>query len=268
MNGRLEYKFLVPNSQLNLLRQDILPYVDVDPYVKALDSLHYTVRSIYCDTLRRDCYGDKIEGLRVRKKFRVRGYNEVNDSSPLFLEIKRKYINAISKNRAPIRQHDLHQFLCSGDSDKYTISLSNNGKEKRDAQRFLYHYYSQRLAPTILIVYEREAFFCKFDRSLRITFDKYLRSRPTCTFDGLFSETDMRSAYSGYFVLEVKFGGRLPSWLQNVLKNNRAVRLALSKYTICLDSHKRYANSSLPMNIRSINLDLKSNRVLERETNV
>ena len=44
-----------------------------------------------------------------------------------------------------------------------------------DAEKFLYYYVKGSLNPITLVTYEREAFFSKFDKSLRITFDKNIR---------------------------------------------------------------------------------------------
>lgn len=256
MSSRLEYKFLVPDSHLDTLRRHLSVFVDIDPFAGERECGEYTVRSVYCDTMRSNCYHEKMDGIRVRKKYRIRGYNRRDDDCLLFLEIKRKKVNAIDKNRAPFKWSCLHRIFSSDDIGRHIISLSNNGKETKDAQRFLYHYYAQRLSPAILIVYEREAFYGKFDRSLRITFDKNVRSKPVDAFDHLFDETDLRPARSGYFILEVKFWGSLPSWLRSIIRQYGLSRLALSKYTICLNSHKNGSTSSRPINIRSIGLDV------------
>lgn len=238
MASRLEYKYLVPRSQVDAIRAEIQPYVAIDQYADKQDANEYTVRSIYYDNSRLDCYSEKIEGLKVRKKFRIRGYNTADANSIVFLEIKRKYINFIEKNRAPLPWRQLDELLLYRDLNKHIMLLSGNGKEKIDAQRFLYHYYSESLRPVALIVYEREAFFGKFNSSLRITFDKNLRSSLFPSQDMLFEKKQTKYAMPKYFILEVKFYTGIPAWMRSIIRRYQLPRMALSKYTICIDSHK------------------------------
>ena len=240
---RLEYKFLVPVSLIDSIRADINPFVNLDPFAKKQNSGEYTVRSIYYDTPKFDCYHEKIEGIKVRKKYRIRGYNLPEQNKIAFLEIKRKYNNHINKNRAPIFNQNLKPFLISRDLDKHILSFSGNGKEKNDAQRFLFHYYRFRLKPVVLINYEREAFVGRFDSSFRITFDKNLRSAAFPSLESLYKEDQMKYVLMNYFILEVKFHSGLPKWIKSILTRSNLSRKSLSKYTICLESHREMKKS-------------------------
>jgi len=80
---------------MEALRADILPHVNADPNMG--ENREYTVRSIYYDSPAMDSYNEKIEGVKVRQKFRIRGYDSEEESQELFLEIKNKYNNFISK---------------------------------------------------------------------------------------------------------------------------------------------------------------------------
>lgn len=235
---RLEYKFLVPVTLIDSIRAEINPFMKLDPFAEKQSSGEYTVRSIYYDTPQFDCYHEKIEGVKVRKKYRIRGYNNPEQDEVAFLEIKRKYNDHIDKNRAPINHRNLQYFLVSQNLDKYILPFSGNGKEKNDARRFLFHYHRDRLNPAILINYEREAFAGKFDPTFRITFDKNLRSAAFPSLESLYSEDQMKYAMLNYFILEVKFHNGLPKWIKSVLTRYNLSRKSISKYTICLDSHR------------------------------
>jgi len=238
MANRLEYKYLVPVSKLDIIRSEMRPYVELDKYSAKRDQQEYTVRSIYYDSPMTECYHQKIDGIKVRKKFRIRGYNEPGNMNIVFLEIKRKYVNFIDKNRAPVLCNNLDSLFTSRDIEKHIISLSGNGKEKDDARRFLYYYFLNRLSPMVLVIYDREAFYSKFDNSLRLTFDKNLRSTIYPSLDMLYQEDQVQYAMPRYFIFEVKFYGKLPHWIRSIVKRHQIPRMALSKYTICLDSHK------------------------------
>lgn len=235
---RWEYKYLVPVSALDALREEMRPFLQLDPYASDRDNGTYTVRSIYMDTPDFACYRTKVDGMTYRRKYRVRGYDDPTGDDVIFLEIKRKCVNCISKNRAPLVYRDLQPLLETGDLDRHILSFSGNGKEKADAQGYLYHYYGKGLRPVALIVYDRKAFAGRFDPSLRVTFDKNLRSRVFPALDGLFSEDQVRFAMTQYFILEVKFYNGLPAWIKSLIRRHDLQRQSLSKYTICLDSHR------------------------------
>ena len=235
---RLEYKYLFPMSALDAVRREIRPYVEADPHARKREDNTYTVRSIYMDTPNFECYRTKVDGMCYRFKYRVRGYDTPMGRDVIFLEIKRKRVNAISKNRAPLHFEDLSALLQTGDIDSHILSFSGNGREKADAGRYLYHYHAKGLRPVVLIHYDREAYVGRFDDSLRITFDKNLRSGIYPALDDLYSEERARFAMTQSFILEVKFHHGLPAWVTALIRRHGLMRQSLSKYTICLESHR------------------------------
>jgi SPX domain protein involved in polyphosphate accumulation len=96
---KYEFKYIVPVSLMDELRDAIKPYVELDPYAAAMENHQYTVRSIYFDTAHFDYYYEKIDGYKIRKKIRIRGYNEKIGDSTVFMEIKRKFKEPIEKDR-------------------------------------------------------------------------------------------------------------------------------------------------------------------------
>lgn len=237
--GRLEYKYLIPNKFIEPIRAYFNPYLELDPYAINRPENQYTVRSIYYDTRNLDSYYNKLAGIRVRKKFRVRGYNQIDQDSLIFLEIKRKEVNVISKNRSPVEYKLLPALLKTGDYE--TFVYTNNGipNPGEQAKPFLYFYNRRDLRPAIKIIYEREPFIYKFDSSLRITMDKNLRSSLEKSPETLGSESGVISAIPGYFILEIKTYKKYPKWLRYLIAELDTKHRALSKYTICIDSHRK-----------------------------
>lgn len=249
--SRLEYKYLVPLEALSRLRQVLSPFVEVDIYAQN-EAKEYTVHSVYLDTFSLDYYYQKQAGVQHRKKIRVRGYNDENRDSPVFLEVKRKNNMVISKHRAPLLFKHIKDLFANGDVEQYVLNGDGAPDAVEDARRFFYHVYRHSLRPTILIRYEREAFFGKFNSSLRITFDKNIRSSPYPALEDLFRENGTVCSLSGHFVLEVKFHDTIlsiPSWLESILEEFHLERRALSKYTICLDTHRIPQTSSKPSSL-------------------
>lgn len=236
---RLEYKYLVHNRYLDSLRRMLQPYVDLDQHVQDdREVQEYTVRSIYYDTSRMEYYHEKLAGIRTRKKLRIRGYNHYDKQNIVFLEIKRKYENYIGKNRSALKYHDLGELLKTGDIEEFALTENGFAKSIEDGERFLHHMNMKSLKPVVLVVYDREAFFSKFDSSLRITFDKNLRYMSFPKLGHLYNDSELRYALKDHFVFEIKFYAGFPSWLSQILTKLELSRKAVSKYTICLEAEK------------------------------
>jgi hypothetical protein len=233
---RLEYKFLVPITWLSDFRAFLKPYLMLDKFSAAQSEKQYTVRSVYYDTRGFKCYEEKIEGFMFKKKLRIRGYNTNEPDSIVFLEIKHKEQDFISKNRAPV----LWQKIKDVFSDYHNHSIlpfEPDTKSEDDARRFLYNYYQKKMMPVVLVAYEREAFYSRFDDTLRITFDKNVRSRLYPSLDSLYNDRGMKFVIPNHFVFEVKFYGGLPQWIHSVIYKFDLYRLAVSKYAMGIDCH-------------------------------
>jgi len=209
---------------LDTLREEFLPYLDYDQYSESMPGKEYTVRSVYYDTFNLQCYHEKANGIKERKKYRIRGYNNGGSGDKVFLEIKRKNNEFISKDRALIALHQVNPFL------ENKILFSDESDYKNAALKWQYHFHIESLSPTMLVVYDREAYQCKFGSGLRITFDKNLRSTATTEVGNLFSEPEWKYSLKDNFVLEVKFPDRLPAWLIKLLMKHNLQRTSVSKY--------------------------------------
>jgi hypothetical protein len=237
MTGRREYKYLVPMEVLDDLRSELLTYVELDPFLEGRASRHYTVKSVYFDTRRFDFYRMKVDGANPRLKLRIRGYDECPEGSTVFLEIRRKNLDFISKDRAPVKRRDLDVLLTTAEIDRYVLDPHGSGESRDAARRFLYHYRRGGLGPTALVTYDREAFSGRFDTRLRITFDKHLRGRMFPSLDMLHRKVSVRPVMRRHFVLEVKFYQGVPGWVTSLITRFGVRRMALSKYTLCVESH-------------------------------
>jgi SPX domain protein involved in polyphosphate accumulation len=243
MQSRYEYKYLVSNDIIDKIRAELLPFMELDNFAQKHSNGQYTVRSIYYDSPRFDCYREKYDGVKIRNKYRIRGYDKQSERSIAFLEIKHKDTNCISKSRAPLYYSKVAESLYARKIDENVISYSGNGVEIKDAHKFLYHYNLKKLNPAVLVIYDREAFWGKFDTSLRLTFDKNLRSVIFPSLDELYDESKIKRTMTNHFILEVKFYGNLPLWVKNLISKYQLDRRALSKYTMSLETHEEFNNN-------------------------
>jgi len=246
--SRIEYKYLVPVKLLSKLYKYLSPYMVLDKYSEKRPKHEYTVRSIYFDTARLNFYHEKVSGIKKRKKIRIRGYNENKKNAVVFLEIKRKNGPTISKERAGVYYDDLSALLETGDTNKYIIPFPGITKSIDNARKFLFHLHDLSLKPILKIIYEREAYYFKFNKDWRITFDKNLRSSLSINPESLFEENKTVASLNKYFILEIKGSGEIPYSIRNAIARLELRLQALSKYTICIDSHtvyEKYLNRSI-----------------------
>jgi SPX domain protein involved in polyphosphate accumulation len=234
---RIENKYLFPFSRINDFRDDIMPHMVYDYYSENRSNKEYTVRSIYLDSPRLNSYYEKLSGVKVRNKFRIRAYNEFTNDTSVFVEIKRKDGNYVSKDRVLVSYSDLDAFLLNKDTAKIKNHSIEYEKRLNSARNFFFYLDRDKLKPVINIVYEREAFECRHGSGLRITFDMNIRSFLTDELERLFDEADMEVLYKDYFVLEVKYYKVLPSWVPNIINKYNLSREAVSKYAFSIDQY-------------------------------
>ena len=236
---RLEYKYLIPIDHIKKFRSEIIPFLEYDKYAVDRAEKEYTVRSIYFDNRQLEYYHEKIDGIKSRKKVRIRGYNKLDGTNIVFLEIKRKNENFISKNRSPIYYKNLEALLEKGNIADFVLFSNLDDDYYKDGKIFFYNYFHKSLRPTTLVVYEREAYIGKFDESLRITFDKNLRYLAFPKICDLFNDSDLKLAMTNYIILEIKFAKGFPAWLQHAVTKYGLIRQSVSKYIICLDAYAK-----------------------------
>jgi len=234
---RYEIKYLVPVKLKDSLKNDMLQYLKHDYYSELRPFNEYTVRSIYLDTPELNSYYEKLSGIKIRNKFRIRGYNELTQDSNVFFEIKRKDNVFVSKDRAPVCYYNMTDFINFSDLSKVKNHSVEYEKRIRSAENFIFYLKRDKLKPIINVIYEREALECKFGSSLRITFDMNIRSFLTENINELFEEKDMKILYPSSFVLEVKYNKVLPSWVPLIINKYNLNKEAVSKYANCVDMY-------------------------------
>jgi SPX domain protein involved in polyphosphate accumulation len=227
---RYEKKYLVPNEKLPSLRKRFLPFLEPDTYSQVKNGIpEYTVRSIYFDSRDSMSFHEKIEGLRERKKIRVRGYGTLEADSKVVLEIKRKVDDRIYKNRAFIPHASIEKVLSR--SEFTGLSLEAD-KIDENLSRFMFNVKYYCLLPKNLIVYDREAYHGRFNSGVRVTFDKKIRQRKTDSLNSLFFEKGLKQVWHNTFILEIKyFEQHMPTWAKSIVEEFQLRPEALSKYT-------------------------------------
>jgi VTC domain len=241
---RYEYKYLIDYEQLSRIRSLMQHYVQHDSYAAKFGG-QYTVRSIYLDSPKMHMYHTKQDGLPHRLKVRLRGYNIGDDSSQVFLELKKKYQGPILKNRGQLTFGEFKDCLRGGFLPDNIDELPRS----EDIRRFFFQVYSQNLRPIVNVVYEREAFKPNHNNPLndfRLTIDKNLRGAAWPRIEELYQEDGLRYALPNFAILELKFNQFLPHWIKPVVSKLQINKEPASKYVICIDALQDRINTARP----------------------
>ena len=220
---RHELKFYINRGQYEVLARMLRALLNRDE--NADENGEYHIRSLYFDTIFDDALFEKVAGVGLRNKYRIRIYN-FSDSF-IRMECKSKYGNYIAKRQAVISR-DLCEQLMTGDPSGLENTSSGLLREVFREMRL------NLLRPVVIVDYTREAYMHPVE-DIRVTFDKQLRT-------GLFSH-DLFNPHlptvpplaADQVILEVKFNQLLPQFLKDViaLAAGWSSRSAISKYVLC-----------------------------------
>ena len=231
---RHELKYLINEGTYHVLRNRLLPLMSADEHSHTGG---YRVTSLYFDDIYRSGYNDKVNGLAVRRKFRVRSYGL--DKDFIRLEAKHKDDSYVSKLSAELSAEQ-YKALLAGD---HSFMAAHDSEE----DVFGEFYRCDRLTalrPVVIVDYMREALVYPFG-NVRITFDKQL-SACYNSIDMFAQESQFSQIYDKDIILEVKYDNYIPLTIQSVLQGLNASQQSVSKYVICTDRLMEVKNTDLP----------------------
>ena len=227
---RFEFKYLVSERKLDDIRRALKNFVISDPYALSSKNGVYIVNSLYFDDLNLSSYFEKLAGLKARKKFRIRTYeNSLNKNSQVYLEIKRRDEVVIFKDRSLVPFKSVLMGLEDGSYEK----LIGHG-EKDVTNQFVSYFIKNSLKPNVLISYCREAYLDSKNYSFRITIDQDLSA--VRSHDISFDRSGLFKILPGYVILEAKFNRIMPAWFGPVIRSFNLDRTSFSKYCFGLES--------------------------------
>jgi hypothetical protein len=224
--ARYEFKYLLNADQCNVIEHEVAQFMKYDGFVHPELGNRYIVRSLYFDNRMTTHYFDKIDGIRHRRKFRIRTYSRISNSpTPIFLEEKGRHIDRTFKTRIPLMLEDIKSFTSPSES----MLVDWRFAENELFQRFVFSRARLRTYPMVLVYYERRPYTSAFDLNFRITFDSHLRATATSE---LFPSANKQwfETLAGHTVLEVKFHRRVPAWFHRIIKTHNLRRQSISKF--------------------------------------
>jgi SPX domain protein involved in polyphosphate accumulation len=231
---RREYKYFVDEDTVELIRNAIRPFCQLDPYSEKSPTHQYAIESLYFDTPQFALFWANDREAVERFKVRVRSYPGAT-SDDVFLEVKRRANDVIVKSRGRISRSQWNALSRSG---KIAEPEGLNKKQRKAMERFLFLSAVHHLRPVALVRYEREAYFSLIDDYARITFDRLICSTPksdlapsTSTPNWRYQDhAVMQKTPSAKTLVELKFTSNTPRWLIGIVKQLDLMRSSFSKY--------------------------------------
>ena len=182
----------------------------------------YTIRSLYFDTPDDQDFQDKVDGLELRRKIRLRTYSLRSDFA--MLEMKQKEGPYQRKRSLRLSREDARR-LCRGD---YQPLQSYDAPFAAECYGLMH---CRCYRPKTIVEYRRQAFVAR-ENHIRITLD----SRITATESSLDVFSERLPMYAAmdpfHMVLEVKYNGFLLSYIKDLLDLVERSELSVSKYCL------------------------------------
>ena len=182
----------------------------------------YSIRSLYFDTPDDQDFNDKVDGLELRRKIRLRTYSPQSDFA--MLEMKQK--EGPYQRKRSLRLHRGEAIrLCQGD---YRPLLAYEDPFAAECYGLMH---CRCYRPKAVVEYRRQAFVAR-ENHIRITLDSRIIATES-SFDVFSEHLPMYAVMDPFqMVLEVKYNGFLLSYLKDLLDMVERSELSVSKYCL------------------------------------
>lgn len=216
---RHEWKHLISPADKQAIIDRLRVIAKPDPHY---GDGEYHIRSLYFDNVYDKALSERLNGVAVREKFRIRYYNA--DPSYIMLEKKSKFNTLCDKRSARITQAECQRII---DGDYEWLGTSD-----RQLLRELYtKMRMELLRPAVIVDYHRRAFVYA-PGNVRVTIDDCVRTglRATQMFDPVQTiPADIRKP----IILEVKYDAFCPDIIRDAVQLSNSRTSSYSKYTSC-----------------------------------
>lgn len=218
---RQELKYTVLENESRVTAVRLAAFMDRDTHVGA--RTEYLIRSLYFDNLYDKVLKEKLSGVAIRDKFRIRYY----DFDPNFIRLEKKS-----------KRYSLgHKYQCSMTAAEVERLLNDDWEWMAEADRPLLRelYLKMKLElyrPSVIVDYRREPFTYRHG-NVRITFDREIRA---CKNTAAFFQKDAPTVPvlpDGKCIMEVKYDDFLPDVVNRTVLTTRSKEQAYSKFAAC-----------------------------------
>ncbi len=237
--NRFELKYLLTLKQTQEVKESLCRYMNQDE--NGDQAGRYSISSLYYDSPNYRSYWEKENGVRYRRKLRIRHYvngEDLSEISPVFVEIKGRIDQVTQKRRVKLPYIDALR-LCN---DRQIPVCESADQPIIDEVFFLL--WQQNLLPANIIRYDRQAFNGTiYDAGLRVTFDTAL-SLQTHPLHLHGEPSSLPILSPNRVIMEIKVNERIPYWLTDLIAAHNLQLSRISKY--CLGVEVAMEHPSLP----------------------
>ncbi|HOX46564.1 MAG TPA: polyphosphate polymerase domain-containing protein [Myxococcota bacterium] len=226
--NRYELKYLVDVRTAGRIRADLGELASLDAHGGPQG---YRLASLYYDSPGLDFYWAKIEGIKFRRKLRLRVYLPGDGTPPRdgLVEIKQRVNRTVRKRRLVLPLEEAER-LCAGEQPDRPL----DEEDRQVASEVCYLVQAMHLQPTAITSYRRVAYVGgRYDRGLRVTLDYDCRGRDHALEVDLDAQ-DHPFLPPDVVVLEVKADEVVPDWVTSLLARHNCHLQRLSKYCAAL----------------------------------
>jgi len=219
---RHEFKYLIPSSLVPKIREYIRPFCRPDSFTNG-DPPEYVTTTLQFDTPDLAIHRAKINEAHGRFKLRARIYGEAG-SSPVFMEVKRKFGKTIVKTRAKIPFEEWGEELVK--STRLNLSFKSQ-KEENGYLDFVRLVRQTGARPVVLVRYTREPYTGLNEPYARVTFDRRLLYQPTTSWTSWGRGSCWRCMDTPFAqnknypfsstILEIKTLSDAPQWMMDLI---------------------------------------------------
>lgn len=209
---RHKIKYLITINQYINLMNYLSDKVEKDVFYKS------TIYNVYYDTDNFELIRKLIEKPIYKEKLRIRSYNKPTLDSSVYVELKKKYDYIAYKRREKIAY-------------KYVLNNSflEGAETQIDKEIKYFNDFYDGLTPKMFLSYEREAYYFKDDKQIRITFDTNIKYR-TENVNLLPSISDIKLLPNNFVLMELKVPFSIPYDLTKYLSSEKIFKTPFSKY--------------------------------------
>ena len=233
---RFELKYMLDEDTALGVRDFVSTHLELDEFSVGKPNFSYPVHSLYLDSDDLYLFQSTVNSDKNRFKLRLRYYSD-SPGSPVFFEIKRRVDNAILKQRAGVKREAVESVM-AGHLPEPELMLSKEPKNLAALLRFSELAKQLNATPKVHVAYLREAWLPHDGNSVRVTMDRQVQDDPDQTVRLLTRMDNPVLVFGNKVILEIKFTGRFPSWLADMVRIFHLRKCSAAKYVdgICMMS--------------------------------
>jgi hypothetical protein len=233
---RFELKYMLDEDTAIGVRDFVSTHLELDEFSVGKPNFSYPVHSLYLDSDDLYLFQSTVNSDKNRFKLRLRYYSD-SPGSPVFFEIKRRVDNAILKQRAGVKREAVDSVM-AGHLPEPEHMLSKEPKNIAALLRFSELAKQLNASPKVHVAYLREAWLPHDGNSVRVTMDRQVQDDPDQTTRLLTQMENPVLVFGNKVILEIKFTGRFPSWLADMVRILHLRKCSAAKYVdgICMMS--------------------------------